>query len=250
MHRSGTSMVTNWLNKCGLKVGDNLLGAKEGNVNGHFEDIDFLNFHENILRYNKLNFKVKAQDKIELPENFKQEAQGLIKKKNKLEEWGWKDPRTCLFLSEWSKITPNAKYLIIFRRPIEIASSIYRRELKFAKKHKNFIKVLKMKLKQKKQFTNNLEVWYRYNLDILNFIKKCSPEKYILLEYSDIVQSDEKVIKSINENWGFDLQNYPINKIFNPKLLKKQVTNSIPLPNKYSDLYEALQLHKTKNLLD
>jgi len=36
MHRSGTSLITQWLKNCGLSVGDSLHGADVGNAEGHF----------------------------------------------------------------------------------------------------------------------------------------------------------------------------------------------------------------------
>jgi hypothetical protein len=49
MHRSGTSLITQWLYKCGLHVGDDFYGADIGNADGHFEDNDFLGAHMRAL---------------------------------------------------------------------------------------------------------------------------------------------------------------------------------------------------------
>jgi hypothetical protein len=49
MHRSGTSLISQWLSHCGLHLGERLLGPGIGNAEGHFEDLDFLEFHEQIL---------------------------------------------------------------------------------------------------------------------------------------------------------------------------------------------------------
>ena len=54
MHRSGTSLITHWLNECGLQLGDDFLGAGLGNVDGHYEDLEFLKLHEEILEANNL----------------------------------------------------------------------------------------------------------------------------------------------------------------------------------------------------
>jgi hypothetical protein len=50
MSRSGTSLTTSWLEKCGLTVHDgHVLAANPGNPRGHFEDEDFLNFHAGVI---------------------------------------------------------------------------------------------------------------------------------------------------------------------------------------------------------
>ena len=45
MHRSGTSLISNWLHHCGLQLGEHLLEAGNGNEEGHFEDVEFLRMH-------------------------------------------------------------------------------------------------------------------------------------------------------------------------------------------------------------
>ena len=49
MHRSGTSVTANWLNLCGLNLGDELYGASKFNKNGYYEDIEFLELHMKIF---------------------------------------------------------------------------------------------------------------------------------------------------------------------------------------------------------
>ena len=42
MGRSGTSFTANWLNKCGLYIGESFLAPNYNNVTGFYEDIDIL----------------------------------------------------------------------------------------------------------------------------------------------------------------------------------------------------------------
>ena len=50
MHRSGTSLVASLLQSAGINIGQRLMNAGEGNVKGHFEDLDLVEFHESILK--------------------------------------------------------------------------------------------------------------------------------------------------------------------------------------------------------
>jgi hypothetical protein len=45
--------------------------------------------------------------------------------------WGWKEPRTTLFVPAWLKIFPDAKILHVVRHPLDVALSIQHRELQF-----------------------------------------------------------------------------------------------------------------------
>ena len=49
MHRSGTSLTTSVLSKSGLDIGSNLLGSGVGNEEGHFENLEFVDFHRKML---------------------------------------------------------------------------------------------------------------------------------------------------------------------------------------------------------
>ena len=41
--------------------------------------------------------------------------------------WGWKDPRTCLFLDFWREHLPEARFLFVYRPPLEVLMSLVRR---------------------------------------------------------------------------------------------------------------------------
>src|SRR5438309_12089516 len=117
MHRSGTSLVAQWLHRCGLHLGDEVLGPAIGNTEGHFEDIDFVYLHEDILQTHLLPHSGLLEHAVSKLTYAEIEAMELLilKKNSKQEEWGWKDPRTCLFLSHYRSLLSSACYLIIFR---------------------------------------------------------------------------------------------------------------------------------------
>ena len=55
MHRSGTSLAASLLESAGLHVGQRLLGANASNPRGHFEDEDFVEFQQAVLRRLDMN---------------------------------------------------------------------------------------------------------------------------------------------------------------------------------------------------
>src|SRR3954453_7575771 len=117
MHRSGTSLAAQWLQRCGLHIGDRLVGAGRGNIEGHFEDRDFLDLHRNILISSNLPDTGLVSEFDSASNNTHlAEIRKLIGLKNSLyEEWGWKEPRTCLFLEQYMNVLPAAKYIILLR---------------------------------------------------------------------------------------------------------------------------------------
>ncbi len=49
MHRSGTSLTAEFLQKISLDLGNNLLKGNYWNPKGYFEDIDFVEFKRTVL---------------------------------------------------------------------------------------------------------------------------------------------------------------------------------------------------------
>ena len=41
--------------------------------------------------------------------------------------WGWKDPRTSLLLTFWDSLLDEARYLFVYRHPVDVLSSLVRR---------------------------------------------------------------------------------------------------------------------------
>lgn len=206
MHRSGTSFVANLLQSCGLEIGDVLLGPAKGNRYGHFEDVDFIEFHDRLLKSRGLNFLVP------IPRNFddinpdeRAEANVLINKRNSRALWGWKDPRTSLFLDFWHELIPDAKYILVYRHPLEVALSFFRRGTD--------LDIVKSPLLC-------LQVWKTYNRAILDFYKS-HPNICILANVGGISRSVEFFLEFVNSTIEISL---PINcrqDIFDPSEMKQ-----------------------------
>ncbi len=116
-------------------MGDNFLESDPGNPHGYFEDLDFLEFHRQLLEksagsVNRLfedsTMRVRAFDFKPHPQDI-ETAEKLIQQRNtQYSTWGWKDPRTCLFLPFWKKRLPNARYILAYKHPLEMSASLLR----------------------------------------------------------------------------------------------------------------------------
>lgn len=128
MHRSATSLVANLLQRSGVEIGDQLMGPGLGNPRGHFEDRDFYRLHEEMLAAQGTT-ALAATDELALPldDAFAERAMLLVERRAAHASWGWKDPRTCLFLEFWDELVPDARYLFLYRHPVEVALSLRRR---------------------------------------------------------------------------------------------------------------------------
>ena len=112
MHRSGTSLISSYLQLCGLTIGEKFREPNYDNEKGFFEDLDFVEFHKKILIKNKKSmFNAK---RINIDAEDEKNAREILKNKDSNIVWGWKDPRTVLFLDFWGKNLVNSTELYFY----------------------------------------------------------------------------------------------------------------------------------------
>jgi len=139
MHRSGTTMITKFLDDFGLFVGDQL--------DDNHESLFF-------FKLNHWMFKV-GISKVDYPQNMllmnpncKQELINAVdhhlghstrklylgsKRYSDIRDldipWGWKEPRNTFTLEMYKKLFPAAKIIHIYRNPIDSAMSYMKRDI-------------------------------------------------------------------------------------------------------------------------
>ena len=233
MHRSGTSMITHWLHECGLNVGRNLMDAGIGNTEGHYEDMEFYQLHVDHLRINKLPYTGFIEKAAPA---FSPKTEGILKdliaaKNKEFAQWGWKDPRTCLFLNAYEKLLPDAKYLIIFRDFSATVSSMISRifkqkDIKHSKQkwlaRMFWIKIVR-KIKQqwilRRKAQLFLRAWLLYNRNLLELASKIDSNRYTVINYKTLLKDDTKIFSTLKDKWHFSLKYVNFSNIYKPKLL-------------------------------
>jgi len=231
MHRSMTSLAAQWLQRCGLHMGDDLYGAGIGNVKGHYEDKDFISLHDYILKLNNSHWRDSSSQSLQTDDYSVKKSKMLIRLKSELnDQWGWKDPRNCLFLDHWNNMLPNAKYLIIYRPYAGVVDSLVRREFKVNNKARYLLEWRKYASKYvylNKIKEENLRVWMHYNSSILDFVNSQSNECCIVIRNDALLQKSEQIFKKITEDWGFELKFTPVESIFDSGITEKATPESL-----------------------
>ena len=215
MLRSGTSYTAGWLKKLGLDLGDNLMPPGVGNVDGYFEDLDFVDFHEGVLKENGLSYKVQNEPNIFISNEKRSLAKEIILRKSKNHIWGWKVPMTCLVLDFWDGLVPEAKYIFIYRDFRSVANSLYKWELSLCKKNTWFMKMLfELKFRILKGHLYNLYIssWIIYNKKILDFVSRTNSNKYIVIKITDIYNHPEALVNIISDKFEISFDSIPINE--------------------------------------
>ncbi|WP_299778182.1 sulfotransferase [uncultured Formosa sp.] len=235
MHRSGTSLSTNLLRESGLFIGDNLMDGGFDNKNGHFEDYDFVNLHEKDLKekgYDSTGLKGIHDYNLTFSEAQIPLIKKLIKDREKHKIWGWKDPRSTLYLVEWKKIIPDLKVIAIYRDYDEVVNSLDRRYWYKIKnkvnydKLRRFMHLLIYPVYSQYLKYNHYNAWSVYNESILKF-KELYPQDIVIYNLTDFINNYNTNIDNINEKFDIKLNHFNTNKIFESDTIKHKTNNGI-----------------------
>ena len=191
MHRSGTSLVANYLQLCGVHIGDTLHPADRGNPRGYYEDVDFLKFHKDLLSFLGLSIFLLEEKQLrsQVPARFGLRAKEIIEKKERYTVWGWKDPRTSLFLDFWQEIIHDLKVLFLLRHPVSVVGSLLRRGTDRIVKRRPSIA---------------FQSWHCYNERILQFYRE-NRANCFLVDIDDFLRDATGVISRLALKLEIDL---------------------------------------------
>ena len=183
MHKSGTTLIAQTLHKSGVNMGWDLTE----------EMIDYGSQKCESPSVNEINFCVKNcegvrsininhRTKLRVGSDVEAKIKLFIENQSKYKDWGFKDPRTVLTYPVWSKFLPEHKFVCIYRRPADVVRRYQYnidngKSLKPIKKFRNVYRCYRA-----------LKTWSIYNKKIMEYIKYLDPDKYILLNYSKMIE--------------------------------------------------------------
>ena len=239
MHRSGTSLTAEWLQCCGLYLGDELVPADWTNPRGHFEDRSISRLQRAILEAAGVSHYCVEGQPIRVAERFHEEARELIRAREGRRPWGFKDPRTTLLLAFWRALLPEARYLLVFRHYARVVDSLLRRERAFRW--------------NPRKIAFFARVWKRYNRDLLAFAAR-HPDACLVLDIDELLKASAPVLEYAKGSWGFDFQTVDIRAVADESLLARE---RMPLIEKLCRLstpglqatYESLTAAGTESLV-
>jgi hypothetical protein len=212
MHRSGTSLVASWLQRCGLPIDDGrLLGPGIGNLHGHFEDHDFYDIARASVTRQRGSWRVMKAGALRFDAAELAQAQALLAARNqRFELWGWKDPRALLFFEQWKQLAPGLKALILWRPCAEVVQSLCTRAAADRTNPDFAISPY-----------GAARVWRAYNKAALQ-IKRAHPRDVLLVSLRQLLLDDRAVISHLQKVWGLKLSHAPITEVRDQALLQSR----------------------------
>ncbi|MEG4625879.1 glycosyltransferase [Microcoleus sp. w1-18aA5] len=229
MHRSGTSLTASLFQKVGVDIGKKLVGPADGNVKGHFENVDFVEFHKSVLRSHGIDeLGCTFEKTIPVAPEYVEIAKRAIDQ-NQLphKHWGWKDPRTALFWDFWLTLLPEANFICVYRSPWEVVDSLYRRGTDVS-------------LLQNPEMA--VKMWIHYNQKVLELYERF-PHRCLLANVYPIGNTPELFLDRVNEKFNVNLGAIPGDNFEESLLVNDIVKSHRPsLIEKYFP--EALELYQ------
>lgn len=135
MHRSATSLIAQGLISQKVHMGERLMEGDRGNPQGHFENMDFVELNDRILKKagGSWDNPPPESDIISVKKEFSDEIESLLNKSVR-RKWGWKDPRTVLTIRLFMPYLHDPFFICCFRKPARVAESLFKRDNMSVKK--------------------------------------------------------------------------------------------------------------------
>ncbi len=191
MHRSNTSLLARTVAEAGADVGDKLVGANESNPYGHYEHVELLRFHRDVLQKNGQSWRAWRHRRLNVSEADRAHAFQLVEDARVGDKvCGFKVPDATLLLDFWTQ-HPDARFVFIFREPEKTIYSVLRRSGN--------------QIYYKPYFALNALLTYCvYNENIREFMRR-SPERCVLFHNESLLASPSSVIERIASRFSLPL---------------------------------------------
>jgi hypothetical protein len=196
MHRSATSLLASMFHRAGLHLGDRLLMPSRANRPGYFEDRDFIDLHEAFLKHLGTTMYLPTPPRGILGPEHRERAESLLADRRHRPAWGWKDPRTCLFLDFWHQLAPDARFVFVVRRPAEVADSLRRRgdaEVHLQYRGAPFLARLGV---PRFRLRRAMDLWARYNACIADFAE-ANRDRCHVIRSTDLATGAARIIRAV-----------------------------------------------------
>ncbi len=212
MHRSGTSLLSEILNESGIFMGNDLTGDKESRF---FQSLNRQLFQQNNLSWINPGIPV-VTDGVKLnntgmfihylrarsrPLQFLKLATGS--------KWGWKDPRNTFALNYWLSIFPNAKVIHIYRNGMDVALSLYNRNIRLGKGDKWYEISLEDKL-------NGFLLWDKYVTQGFSYQQQLN-NRMLTVQYEELLKCNIIEVKRLEIFTGKSLEKNISKKVIKEK---------------------------------
>jgi len=243
MHKSGTTLLSRMLHESGVNMCEAPDRISSYDAGNKYERLEFLIYNTAMLDINISTFSSDIVDTAEdLSMSIHSATLGALLEmrieelNNKYENWGFKDPRTCMTYRAWKKHLPSHRVLVAFRNPYEVAAHLAR-------------SVRNIRLFRRiKRTAGGLNSWYLHNRNIISYSEE-SGDEFLFVDYNKFMsEQGDFYIDRISEFCGIKIRdlrdrNLYRNRMENLSLAEKidQNFGSLFIGRKVRKIYDRLR---------
>ncbi|MCP4107165.1 MAG: hypothetical protein GY749_16765 [Desulfobacteraceae bacterium] len=216
MHRSGTSALAGLLHHSRIVMGEDhnfIPKPSSENTKGFYENYQFRKINDYIIE--KSGYVVKSWDpdipKMKSGFFTKYNIRKILRKYDRrYDNWGWKDPRTCLTLAIWLKeiielnMITDCKLVYIVRNPYSVAHSMVARK--------------------NTDYETALSLWIKYNECALEAIDRHNTDTFYLT-YEDLCGNPVEMFRSVADFIKVPFDKTIIREFIDPGLNRSRVAD-------------------------
>ncbi|NET30798.1 MAG: hypothetical protein F6K19_02180 [Cyanothece sp. SIO1E1] len=181
MHKSGTTLISEILHCSGVNMVDDqdILELSYDAGNKYERDWSRSINHSILDSRGVFSLDIKPPNQERLSSELISGMDQMIAScSQKYDDWGFKDPRTCLTYAFWAMQLPAHKVIVIYRSPEQIWGRYFQDAC---------INKKKPVLGTIKKF---IDAWITYNSLILDSIRD-NKTPYLILDYEDFITADD-----------------------------------------------------------
>lgn len=232
MHRSGTSLFARFLHVSGVDMGERLHVDLRTNPYGHYEDEDFLTLQRQELARAFGGEDYRVAEPFEPSERFRSEARALLERRSgTTTRWGWKDPRTTLFLDHWLEELPGLQVVALLREPRGVLDSLARRTRStWSPRRKGHL----------------LRVYAHHNEELARVARRV-PERLRIVPLEPLIARPEPFLAELSAFLGLSLEPARFRELFDPGAMDRSRRAGV-LFNR-ADLARAREAHRVLSAL-
>ncbi len=203
-------MFARFMHESGIKMGEAFYVDESSNKYGHYEDMDFLNVQRQEVAGHFGGEDWLVWEDFETTADFSKKATGIYTAKalaNPDGDWGWKDPRTALFLDFWHKLNPGICFIFMVRRPEAIVNSLCR------------LLKTRWSVAEKAKY---LKSYVHYNRAIIRFIRDYPAAKCAVVSHDILTDNQAVELNRINDKLGTKFNTELFSHLFDSNVISRE----------------------------
>lgn len=189
MHKSGTTLVSRLMHHAGIPMVESGAESASYDGGGKYERTDVQDVNDELLGSRGVeSLHIVGSPPPRVSSQLKATMETIVAKHDTDEvDWGFKDPRTCLTYSAWSKVLPPHRLVVVYRAPGEVWPRYRPKRRRDALLEPFFA-------------WRFVRAWCRHNRGILDVLQDAG-EEAIVLDYA-VLMSDATAFQQLADFLG------------------------------------------------